>query len=446
MARKLSLFASKSVPKMGKTIVTTETRTFKKGTRWYKETKVITVVEHRTGKNTSTKTTTEELPGPPRDSGSSSASSRSPSPERAAKKASASSSLPWKLKGKLKASSSSSDEEDKEEKLSKLALRKTNEKRKLHGVKALELSEKLNDEAKKWAKHLALQDKMEHKNDPNFGENIYKLSSNVPISWERRIQADPISHWYEEVKLHKFGQEPSGGKLNSGHFTQLVWKDVKEFGFGTAASASGLNVYFVAFFSPKGNWMGEFTEQVPPVGGFSDSLLNKVAVKLQKAAVGDGSSSSSSDEEEDFTEAVLKAHNDYRLKHGVTPLKISKKLNKTAGDWAKTIAKRDRLEHRPNNDYGENIYSKWNSRPNHSIGGKEPVDSWYSEIKNHVFGKEPTSLATGHFTQVVWADSKELGVGMARNKSSGKLYVVCNYNPPGNMVGSFAKKVPRAKR
>ena len=70
-------------------------------------------------------------------------------------------------------------------------------------------------------------------------------------------------------------------------------------------------------------------------------------------------------------------------------------LNKFAEDWAKTIAKRDRMEHRPNNEYGENIYAKWHSKPNHTIQGDEAVESWYSEISDHTFGREPSSLATG---------------------------------------------------
>lgn len=70
-------------------------------------------------------------------------------------------------------------------------------------------------------------------------------------------------------------------------------------------------------------------------------------------------------------------------------------LNKFSEDWAKIIAKKDRMEHRPHNEYGENLYAKWASNPNHTIPGKEAVESWYSEIKDHIFGKEPKSLATG---------------------------------------------------
>lgn len=65
----------------------------------------------------------------------------------------------------------------------------------------------------------------------------------------------------------------------------------------------------------------------------------------------------------------------------------------------------------------------------------------YSEIKDHIFGQEPTGLGTGHFTQVVWKETKELGVGCTKARD-GKIYVVANYYPPGNYIGDFAVNVP----
>lgn len=53
---------------------------------------------------------------------------------------------------------------------------------------------------------------------------------------------------------------------------------------------------------------------------------------------------------------------------------------------------------------------------------------------------EPQSLASGHFTQVIWKESKQLGVAFA--KMGGKVVVVANYYPPGNMIGSFDENVP----
>lgn len=74
--------------------------------------------------------------------------------------------------------------------------------------------------------------------------------------------------------------------------------------------------------------------------------------------------------------------------------------------------------------------------------GKDAVDAWYDEINKHTFGVEPKTTGTGHFTQVVWKDSKTLGVGMCKN-SKGQVFVVCNYDPPGNYVGKFAESVPK---
>jgi glioma pathogenesis-related protein 2 len=60
-------------------------------------------------------------------------------------------------------------------------------------------------------------------------------------------------------------------------------------------------------------------------------------------------------------------------------------------------------------------FSVFNSSdPTHKVHGKDAVDAWYDEIKDHVFGVEPKTTGTGHFTQVVWKDSKNLGVGMSK--------------------------------
>uniref|UniRef100_T1JL05 Cysteine-rich venom protein n=1 Tax=Strigamia maritima TaxID=126957 RepID=T1JL05_STRMM len=48
--------------------------------------------------------------------------------------------------------------------------------------------------------------------------------------------------------------------------------------------------------------------------------------------------------------------------------------------------------------------------------------------------------SVGHFSQVVWERSRELGVGKDKSKS-GKIIVVANYDPPGNMLGDFSKNV-----
>jgi len=162
-----------------------------------------------------------------------------------------------------------------------------------------------------------------------------------------------------------------------------------------------------------------------------------------KSSVSTKSSSSSSSEDEDdsFEEDALKKHNEYRRKHGCPPLKLDKKLSKYAQEWADKLAKENRFDHRPNNEYGENLYCTWSSNPKRGCSGDKAVESWYDEIKQHQFGSEPRSMGTGHFTQVVWKKSKNLGIAKARS-SSGKIIVVANYEPAGNFIGQYVQNVP----
>lgn len=99
------------------------------------------------------------------------------------------------------------------------------------------------------------------------------------------------------------------------------------------------------------------------------------------------------------------------------------------------------MQHRSNCKFGENIYYFYSSDPNHQVNGKDSVDCWYEEIKKHTFFREPFSMDTGHFTQVVWKDCTELGVGVCKN-TQGQVFVVANYDPPGNFVGKYSTSVP----
>lgn len=46
----------------------------------------------------------------------------------------------------------------------------------------------------------------------------------------------------------------------------------------------------------------------------------------------------------------------------------------------------------------------------------------------------------GHFTQLVWKSTKSMGIAMVKGKS-GRIVIVANYNPPGNIMGQFMDNV-----
>ena len=57
--------------------------------------------------------------------------------------------------------------------------------------------------------------------------------------------------------------------------------------------------------------------------------------------------------------------------------------------------------------------------------------SWYEEIKDYNYEIGKVTDENGHFTQLIWKDSREVGFGVAFNGNS--VYTVANYFPCGNV-------------
>jgi len=133
-----------------------------------------------------------------------------------------------------------------------------------------------------------------------------------------------------------------------------------------------------------------------------------------------------------FEVDALNAHNKYRKRHTVPPLELSKDLCDVAQEYANHLARTNTFEHSGDPVYGENLYWSWSSDPGWVLTGDEPVDSWYDEKKGYNYGREPRDSESGHFTQLVWAKSLHLGVGVTTSSSSGKYIVVMKYDPVGN--------------
>lgn len=79
------------------------------------------------------------------------------------------------------------------------------------------------------------------------------------------------------------------------------------------------------------------------------------------------------------------------------------------------------------------------------------IKLFYDEIQYYDWNNPGFSMETGHFTQVVWKASIEIGVGIAIYPDPTWRYraVVCiSYRPPGNYLGQFEQNVlpPRTLR
>jgi pathogenesis-related protein 1 len=149
---------------------------------------------------------------------------------------------------------------------------------------------------------------------------------------------------------------------------------------------------------------------------------------------------------------ILQEHNKLRAKHFDSPLKYSKTLEESSKKWALHLAKEEgcKMVH-SHGEYGENLFwasaqiskskrsdeKKWHiSRSAQKIDDKKPVQDWYSEIKfyNYKTMECKSGEMCGHYTQVVWKDSKEVGCAAYKCDDKSQIWV-CQYKPAGNIVG-----------
>ena len=121
----------------------------------------------------------------------------------------------------------------------------------------------------------------------------------------------------------------------------------------------------------------------------------------------------------------------------------SSSLAQQAQDWADNIAPRGSMQH-SSGDYGENIYMMGGFDSTTPTPCAMAVYSWYRECINANYNyNQPftaqTGGVTGHFTQVVWKESTEVGCGIALGGTD--RYIVCQYRKAGNMnyLGNASK-------
>lgn len=132
----------------------------------------------------------------------------------------------------------------------------------------------------------------------------------------------------------------------------------------------------------------------------------------------------------------LNAHNAARREVGVGAAQWSPQLAKWAQKQADRIAKSGNFSHTPNPPYGENLGI--------GTGNYTPVDAanrWIAEKQHFRRGSAAVisgGRVTGHYTQVVWRESTQVGAGKAivtKGQWRGATVVVGAYNPRGNMNG-----------
>jgi uncharacterized protein YkwD len=129
------------------------------------------------------------------------------------------------------------------------------------------------------------------------------------------------------------------------------------------------------------------------------------------------------------------AHNAARAKHCAAPLTWSPKLAAVAQKWADTLKAKGCSFGHSGGQYGENLAAGTDG----VLDPEGVVAMWYDEIAKYKFPNGGFSMTTGHFTQVVWRGTTQVGCGHSECK--GNDIWVCNYDPAGNWDGQYRDNV-----
>jgi pathogenesis-related protein 1 len=83
--------------------------------------------------------------------------------------------------------------------------------------------------------------------------------------------------------------------------------------------------------------------------------------------------------------------------------------------------------------YGENIFGG----PGGDWSAADAVGLWVAEKEFYDHGSNSCAAGEvcGHYTQVVWRDSTAIGCARIVCDNSGGVFIICSYNPPGNVMG-----------
>ena len=147
-----------------------------------------------------------------------------------------------------------------------------------------------------------------------------------------------------------------------------------------------------------------------------------------------------------FYNDLVSLHNTLRTKHRVGKLTKLQAIATMAQKTATNCAKIKTLQHSQdkynNQPVGQNLYVKTNAPSANDV-----MQGWYYKEEpnyNYSTGKSKNGGVIGHFTQVVWKSTTQIGCAVATGTYlayQNSYYVCCNYFPAGNYIGQYVQNV-----
>ncbi|XP_074557180.1 pathogenesis-related protein 1A-like [Curcuma longa] len=125
------------------------------------------------------------------------------------------------------------------------------------------------------------------------------------------------------------------------------------------------------------------------------------------------------------------AHNSARAAVGVGPVSWDDTVAAYAQSYAEQRIGDCQLVH-SGGPYGENLFGGSGA----DFTAADAVGLWVGEQQYYDYDSNSCAAGQvcGHYTQVVWRSSTAIGCARVQCNSGG-IFIICNYNPPGNFAG-----------
>jgi len=143
---------------------------------------------------------------------------------------------------------------------------------------------------------------------------------------------------------------------------------------------------------------------------------------------------------DEVSQQWLDQHNTARAAHGAAPLTWDSTLANAASKWGNGCV----FQHSGGTlgQFGENLAAQTGS-----LSPADAVQMWMNEASQY----DPQNPQFSHFTQVVWKSTTTLGCAISKcaagtifpSNDGVSFYGVCEYSPPGNVIGDFANNVQK---
>lgn len=200
--------------------------------------------------------------------------------------------------------------------------------------------------------------------------------------------------------------------------------------------------------------MGVLTASIVAQVNFPKNSLSLFSLTIQPAHAAPGESGRCPGQATSLTEAeideILRIHTAARAEVNLSPLIWNCKMADFSQKWvdqgksAKALKHSSTKERRKvilGSDLGENLAS---AAPKTSPIATSGTTGWRDEKKHWDNAKKicKAGKVCGHYTQMVWRNTTEIGCGVNREASvlgakwqGNSAYLACTYNPGGNYPG-----------